>query len=53
LDAALALYREALVTSRKRLGDAHPVTLVSMNNLGNCLHARGLAQAKFIPGECR
>ena len=51
LDAALSLYREALVTSRKRLGDAHPVTLVSMNNLGNCLHARGLAQAKFIPGR--
>jgi non-specific serine/threonine protein kinase/serine/threonine-protein kinase len=41
LDAAEPLYREALEGRRRKLGDEHPSTLTSINNLSALLHARG------------
>lgn len=51
LNAALALYREALDGAQKTLGASHPLTLTSMNNLGNLHHARALLMPKFIAGR--
>ena len=41
LDEAEPLLREALAARREALGDTHPSTLVSINNLGDLLQARG------------
>ena len=51
LDRARGLYREALDGCRSMLGDRHPLTITSMNNLGNLLHACGLLEPQFIPGR--
>ena len=51
LDKAARLYREALRGCRAKLGAAHPLTLASMNNLGNVLHARGLLEPVYVPGR--
>ena len=37
----MVLYHEALEASRATLGDRHPSTLTSMNNLGSLLHDQG------------
>lgn len=34
LEAAAQLYREALAARRETLGDLHPRTITSINNLG-------------------
>ena len=41
LDEARPLYEEALQASRETLGDRHPDTLGSINNLGMLLKAQG------------
>ena len=41
LAGAAPLYREALAGRRVTLGDEHPDTLVSINNLGMLLYAQG------------
>ena len=41
LEEAAELYREALAVRRRVLGDAHPDTLISMNNLGVLLQDQG------------
>ena len=41
LDEAGVLYHEALEASRATLGDRHPSTLTSINNLGSLLHDQG------------
>jgi tetratricopeptide (TPR) repeat protein len=51
LDAALAHYRKALALCEEALGQRHPLTLTTMNNLGNILHSRSLAQPKFVAGR--
>jgi len=51
LGASLALYREALTGAQRTLGASHPLTLTSMNNLGNLHHARALLMPKFIVGR--
>ena len=40
-DEALVHYKEALDANRSILGNAHPSTLVSINNMGNVLKAQG------------
>ena len=51
LERARGLFREALDGCRGTLGDRHPLTIHSMNNLGNILHACGLLEPKFIAGR--
>ena len=51
LDAAMTLYKEALAICRATVGEADPLSLSVMNNLGNLLHARGLMAPKFVPGR--
>lgn len=51
LATARALFREALDGCRSTLGDRHPLTIHSINNLGNILHACGLLEPTFIPGR--
>ncbi|CAE7273498.1 klc-2 [Symbiodinium natans] len=41
LEEAEPLYREALEARRSKLGDQHPDTLISINNLAALLEARG------------
>jgi serine/threonine protein kinase len=43
IDDALALQRRALEIRRQSLGDDHPETITSMNNLGSILEASGSA----------
>jgi len=50
-NGASTLYKEAVDRCRATVGGHHPLTLQSMNNYGNLLHVRGLAQPKFIPGR--
>ncbi|MDP7572015.1 MAG: tetratricopeptide repeat protein, partial [Myxococcota bacterium] len=51
-DEALPLYESALALRRKHLGDEHPDTLSSINNLGLLLHAQGKhAEAETLLGE--
>ena len=38
---ALAYFREALDANRSILGNTHPSTLASINNMGNVLKAQG------------
>jgi len=46
-DAALPLQDSALATRRRTLGEEHPDTLVSINNMGSLLQAQGrLAEAE-------
>lgn len=40
-DAALPLQERAIALRRQALGDDHPDTLTSINNMGGLLHARG------------
>lgn len=40
-DAALPLQARAIELRRKELGDDHPDTMTSINNMGGLLHARG------------
>ena len=52
LGAAEPLLREDLKLSRETLGDRHPVTLTSMDNLGMLLQAKGdLAAAEPLLRE--
>ena len=49
LAAAESLYREALEVQRETLGDRHPDTLISMDNLGVLLQDTGdLAAADLL-----
>ena len=41
LDGAEALFREAMEAQRETLGDRHPSTLRSINNLGGLLMEQG------------
>ena len=41
LSEAETYYREALEGSRRVLGDDHPLTLTSINNMGGLLHSQG------------
>ena len=51
-DAAEPLYREALEVRRETLGNRHPHTLASINNLGGLLRAKGdLAAAEPLCRE--
>ena len=45
LEVAAALFREALETRRATLGDRHPDTLVSLNNLARLLQDQGKLEA--------
>ena len=48
-DEAEPLYREVLEVRRENLGDRHPDTLISMNNLGLLLQDNGhLAAAELL-----
>ena len=38
---ALVYYKEALDANRSILGDTHPSTLASINNVGNVLYSQG------------
>ena len=40
-DEALVYYKESLDVRRSILGNTHPSTLVSINNMGNVLKAQG------------
>ena len=40
-DEALVYYKEALDASRSILGNSHPDTLVSINNMGYLLKSQG------------
>jgi hypothetical protein len=52
LGEAEPLFREALEGSRRTLGDAHPQTLVSINNMAHLLLVRGeLAEAEPLYRE--
>lgn len=48
---SLRLYRDALDQCRAELGSSHALTIQTMNNLGNLLHARGLLMPKFVAGR--
>jgi hypothetical protein len=49
LDEAGVLYREALEAMRATLGDRHPDTLLSINNLGRLQHDQGrLGEAETL-----
>jgi tetratricopeptide (TPR) repeat protein len=51
-DEAVPLFREALEIDRETLGDRHPNTLASINNLGHLLEAKGdLAAAEPLHRE--
>ena len=51
-DEAEPLYREALKVQRETLGDRHPSTLASINNLGTLLKVKGdLAAAELLHRE--
>ena len=51
-DEAEPLFREALEVSREMLGNRHPITLTSINNLGNLLGSKGdFAAAKPLLRE--
>ena len=52
LAAAEPLLREALEVKRETLGNRHPDTLLSINNLGSLLQAKGdLAAAELLYRE--
>ena len=52
IHAAVPLYCEALSASRATLGDRHPHTLISINNLASLLQAQGnLAAAEPLCRE--
>ena len=52
LSSTPALYREALAGKRATLGDTHPHTLTSINNLGMLLQDQGkLDEAETLLGE--
>ena len=51
MEEAFKLYREALAMCKDSLGESHPLTLTSRNNLGNLRHARALLMPKFIVGR--
>ena len=47
-DEALVYYKESLDARRSIFGNAHPDTLVSINNMGNVLRAQGKRNTRNV-----
>ena len=45
-DDALVYYKEALDACRSILGNTHPSTLISINNMSNVLYAQGKRKSR-------
>ena len=45
-EEALVYYKEALDASRSILGNAHPTTLLYINNMGDVLEAQGKRKSR-------